>query len=262
MKITVLCENTACGRDIDAEHGLSLYIETERHKLLFDMGQSDLFIRNAEKLGIDLSLVDIAVVSHGHYDHGGGLGEFLRINRDAPVYISKYAFGEYYNGEGKYIGLDPALRDSGRLIAVGDHLRIDGELELYSCNERERKYGTDPFGLGIKRDGDIRPDDFLHEQYLCISENGKRTIISGCSHKGIFNIMGWFLPDVLVGGFHFMKLDPGEDGGRLTAAAELLMRYPAEYYTGHCTGEEQFAFLKNIMGDRLRYISSGSSVTV
>lgn len=263
MKITVLCENTTCSRSIGAEHGLSLYIRTERHKLLFDMGQSDLFLKNAQALGIDLAEVDIAVVSHGHYDHGGGLGAFLDINKKAPVYISKHAFGEHYNGEGKYIGLDPLLLDSTRLIPVDDYLRIDGELELFSCNERERKYGTDPFGLGIKKDGNIIPDEFLHEQYLCISENGKRTVISGCSHKGIFNIMGWFLPDVLVGGFHFMKLDPMSDGeGNLTKAAELLMRYPAEYYTGHCTGETQFTFLKGFMGDKLHYISSGNTVTV
>ena len=73
MKITVLCENTSCREGIDFEHGLSLFIETKEKNILFDMGASELFARNAQKLGVDISSADIAVISHGHYDHGGGL---------------------------------------------------------------------------------------------------------------------------------------------------------------------------------------------
>ena len=79
MKITALTENTSVNENIGAEHGLSLYIETDGHKILFDMGQTDMFERNAKTLCIDLSEVDIAVLSHGHYDHGGGLARFLEI---------------------------------------------------------------------------------------------------------------------------------------------------------------------------------------
>ena len=80
MRITCLAENTACN-GFEAEHGLSLYIETNGNRILFDMGQTDLFSGNAEKLGIDLNTVDFAVISHGHYDHGGGLRKFLEINQ-------------------------------------------------------------------------------------------------------------------------------------------------------------------------------------
>ena len=92
MRITALAENTSVSEKFGAEHGLSLYIETEKYNILFDMGQTELFSENAEKLGIDLSMADIAVLSHGHYDHGGGLKKFLSINDKATVYINRYAF--------------------------------------------------------------------------------------------------------------------------------------------------------------------------
>ena len=262
MKLVTLIENTTAREDLACEHGLSLYLEVGDHRILFDAGQTGACIDNAEKLGIDLSKVDMAILSHGHYDHGGGLARFLEYNRTAPVYVHRDAFMPHFSGTDTYIGLDPALLESGRLILTGEDTELDQGLRLYACNQSPRYYPLDTAGLKMEEAGVIQPEDFRHEQYLLVEEAGKRICISGCSHKGILNIVRWFTPDVLVGGFHFMKLDPGEDGGRLTAAAELLMRYPAEYYTGHCTGEEQFAFLKNIMGDRLRYISSGSSVTV
>ena len=77
MRIISLVENTSVNDAIKAEHGLSLYIESKNYKILFDMGQTDLFLKNAKRLGVDLSQVDIAILSHGHYDHGGGLEEFL-----------------------------------------------------------------------------------------------------------------------------------------------------------------------------------------
>ena len=115
VKITVLIENTSsCG--FPTEHGLSLFVETAGRRFLFDMGQSGQFARNAEKLGVDLRAADFAVLSHGHYDHGGGIETFLKINDHAPVYMSRYAFEPHYNGAGKYIGLDRRLMDSPRIV--------------------------------------------------------------------------------------------------------------------------------------------------
>ena len=96
MKIISLLENTSERDDVKTEHGLSLYIETNGHRILFDMGQTDLFYENASTLGVDLSLVDLAVLSHGHYDHGGGLRKFLEVNSTAPIYLRKEAFLPYY----------------------------------------------------------------------------------------------------------------------------------------------------------------------
>ncbi len=92
MRIVTLLENSAFREDLSCEHGLSLYIETCGKKILFDAGQSGTFACNAEKLGIDLAGVELAVLSHGHYDHGGGLAEFLKINQTAPVYLHRDAF--------------------------------------------------------------------------------------------------------------------------------------------------------------------------
>ena len=92
MKITTLMENTASAECYTAEHGLSIYIETKNHVILFDSGASGAFADNAEKLGVDLGKVEMAVLSHGHYDHGGGLLRFMEKNKTAPIYMSACAF--------------------------------------------------------------------------------------------------------------------------------------------------------------------------
>lgn len=258
MIITSLLENTTSRSGIAAEHGLSLYIETATHRILFDMGQTDLFARNAEVLGIDLMRVDLAILSHGHYDHGGGLAAFLEINHTAPVYLTEAAFLPHYNGTRKYIGLDTSLRGHSRLRVVSGDLSLGDGLTLLSPNGRERKHSLGSFGL-TERVGDaFIPDDFRHEQYLLIEEAGRRILISGCSHAGILDIVEWFAPDALVGGFHVSKMALGEE---LTALGEALAAHGTEYYTCHCTGEAQYAFLKEMM-PRLGYLACGETVRI
>ena len=258
MKIVCLVENTSVNDELQSEHGLSLYIETEKHKILFDMGQTDLFAENAKKLGVDLSEVDVAILSHGHYDHGGGLKKFLEINKRVPVYISKYAFESYYNGTEKYIGLDVSLCESKRIVYTDNVIEIAEGLTLYHCNDRAKSYDLGSFGLNKLEENEFVPDDFLHEQYLCIEENGKKVLISGCSHKGILNIVEWFKPDVLIGGFHFSKLPLDET---LERYAKILDNYDTAYYTCHCTGEAQYQFMKKWMS-RLSYVSVGDIIGI
>ena len=256
MRITCLAENTSHKEGIQAEHGLSLYVETQTHAILFDMGQSDLFIKNAEALDIDLRGVDLAVLSHGHYDHGGGLSAFLSVNQTAPVYVSPYAFEPHYNAEGKYIGLDPSLSQHPRLIQTDEEFVIDSTLTLYHCNQKPLPYQADCGGMTVERAGERCSDDFRHEQYLLIREEGKTVLISGCSHKGILNIATWFTPQVLVGGFHWMKHPLDE---ALTETAIRLNRYDTVFYTGHCTGTAQFEWAQSKM-ERLFYLSAGETV--
>lgn len=253
MKLVTLIENFTACCELQSEHGLSLYLEIGDQKVLFDAGQSAAFADNAVKLGIDLTAVDAAILSHGHYDHGGGLKCFREINPEAPIYLSRHAFGVHKNAGGKDIGLDRALMEESNLIFVDDSQEIAPGLTLYSCNDRLREYATDTAGMTA----DAEPETFLHEQYLLIEEAQKRILISGCSHKGILNIVRWFQPDILIGGFHFMKI---QDEDTLKFAAETLMAYPTVYYTGHCTGEEQFAFLKQIMGSQLHRIETGTEL--
>ena len=250
MKIVTLMENTACRDYLSFEHGLSLYLETETHKILFDAGQSAAFAENAEKLGVDLQDVDFAVLSHGHYDHGGGLGCFLEINETAPVYVSQYAFEPHYGANG-YIGLDFGLQSSDRIRYVAEETVLAKGITLCQL----KAVPMDTAGLLVEENSVKKPDDFRHEQYLLIEEKGKRILISGCSHKGILQIAEAFRPDILIGGFHFMKITEEET---LKNAAEKLLTYDTVYYTGHCTGQKQYDYLKAVMGDKLHYIAAGT----
>ena len=262
MKITVLAENTPFSDEFNTEHGLSLYIETEKHKILFDTGQTELFAENAEKLGIDLRDVDFAVISHGHYDHSGGLKKFLELNTSAPVYLSSHAFEPHYSGLEKYIGMDTSLEKNERLIFTDNFLKIDDDLMLFSCNDKEKLFPLDSAGWYMKSGDELSPDNFIHEQYLMITENGRNILISGCSHKGILNIAHWFSPDVLIGGFHFMKLDVDTtDCEKLESSAKILENTGIDFYTCHCTGTAQYEFLKKHI-NKLHYISCGQEITI
>ena len=267
MRVTMLLDNISSSPALIAEHGLSLFIETAKHRILFDTGKTDAFARNAEALGIDLAAVDMAVISHGHYDHTGGLVRFLELNDHAPVYVQREAFGHFEAESARYIGILPAvataLRESGRLVLTGDTTELGDGLSLHSCNAEERSFPSQSGGLFMMQGGQPVQDEFRHEQYLSIREHGdsgKHVLISGCSHKGIQNIVQWFQPDVLIGGFHFMNVALDGEGTKiLDSAAETLNAYNVDYYTCHCTGKAQFDWMKKLMGKRLHYLAGGMS---
>ena len=271
MKVVTLLENTALEEGVTAAHGLSNYIETDKHKILFDMGPDYHVVLNAEKLGVDLSKVDIAVLSHGHYDHGGGLMAFLALNQAAPVFVREEAFGDYYSLAGEqphYIGLNTELKEyTERLVWTEEECVIDDQLTLFAGVHDEMDALKASAKLKEKTEsGEWVPDGFGHEQDLLVQEGDKAVLFAGCAHMGIVNIVRAAkeklgrLPDAVFGGFHLFQLDPEDP-----ASAELvdsigrqLLEGDTVYYTGHCTGEFAYARLKAILGDRLQPMQGGS----
>ena len=255
MRFKVLIENTT-EMDCPVEHGLSLYIETDKHHILFDTGQTELFAENAERFGIDLGKVDLCILSHGHYDHGGGLKRFTEINSTAPIYMSRHAFEPHFRGEDRYIGLNPAwMQDrqlQDRIIYTEGLVKIDDQLTIYAP-ERDKVIDMGCDGQLVKEEGIFKPEDFRHEHYLMIHDHDRRILISGCSHQGVINIVDWFRPDILIGGFHFMRMALDD---QLAAFGRRLAAYDTEYYTCHCTGRDQYEFLKTYIR-RMHYISEG-----
>ena len=153
-------------------HGLSLYIETEQHNLLLDTGQTDAVVKNAEALGIDLTAVDTVILSHGHYDHSGGILPFSQINRTAQIIMQHSAAKPHYNGE-RYIGIDQAILDLPNTRLIDGDLQLDDELFLFSGITGRRCYPQGNRKLFRIEDGVQLPDDFDHEQCLVIQQNGK-----------------------------------------------------------------------------------------
>ncbi|NLT96310.1 MAG: MBL fold metallo-hydrolase [Clostridia bacterium] len=274
MIIKVLAENTSISKDLGSEHGLSLYIETSNHKILFDVGASRLFLENAEKLNVDISDVDYLVISHGHYDHGGGLRVFLRENTKAEVFLQRLAFEKYYalrsNDELEYIGLDEDLKHNRRIVLTSDLFVINKGIELFSNITRK---GPLPFSnnrLFMVQNGQTVKDVFLHEQNLVIEEGGKTLLVTGCAHNGIVNIIEHYhdlkghMPDYVVGGFHLSGRSPvsSEEPETIDKISKYLMETNAVFYTCHCTGIEPYNRLKAAMGNNINYLSTGSEITI
>ena len=171
MKLVALMENTSCREDICFEHGLSLYLETGGRRILFDAGQSAAFAENAGMLGVDLTAVDFAVLSHGHYDHSGGLGRFLEINESAPVYVSRWAFQPHWNSTGCYVGVDPALKEHDRIHYVAEETRLAEGITLYRLDGPDHSAR----GRSLQRRADLRrkPDETGNS-------DGKYILPGGC----------------------------------------------------------------------------------
>ncbi len=225
MKVTVLLENATPTSRLAARHGLALWVEAAGKRILFDMGPDAAFLTNAEELGVDVATADAAVLSHGHADHGGGLGTYLTVTdargAHAPVFVRAHAFGMHLSGSGERrhtISLDPALAGAERVVAVTEDARdIAPGLTLFATAVRPHPEpasnarlfavpaGTSDGAPGKSADApdggaldgtpadasgaEVVADDFSHEQSLLVREGGCAVLISACSHAGILNIM-------------------------------------------------------------------------
>lgn len=274
MIIKTLLENEAISDEFLTEHGLSLYIETEKRKIVFDTGASNKFIMNAKTLDLNLRDADMAILSHGHYDHGGGLLDFLDMNQDALIYIQEEAFIPHgaikEDEEIRDAGIDIKIRENDRVKIVNKDIFFDDDLILFSDIQGEDLLPRGNDNLFMKKGEIWEKDDFKHEQNLIIKEGSNSVLIVGCSHKGIVNILkqAQKISDLpithVVGGFHLKDLDLNDSIDRdfLKDISDRLLDSGAVFYTGHCTGRDQFYKLKETMKDRINELSTGTIINI
>ncbi len=273
MIINTLSENTAISKEYGSEHGLSILIETKQSKALFDVGASDLFFENAERLGVNIADVDFLVISHGHSDHGGGLGKFLKENKTARVYVHEQAFEKHYamrkGGRIEYIGLDEELKHNSRIVLTSGRFSISNGIEVFSNFIRSEPFPLSNNGLFTEKGGEIVKDDFIHEQNLIIEEEGKTLLVTGCAHNGIINIVKAYheikgaMPDHVIGGFHLSSRSGGDESFEtINKIGNYLLNTKTKYYTCHCTGKEPYNYLKAVMGESIDYLSTGSRIII
>lgn len=274
MLVKVLLENKTSSPDLGCEHGLSLYIETQKHKILFDMGASTIFLENAKKMGVDLSLVDIGILSHGHFDHGGGLLSFLEINKKATIYVHEKAgqghFALRSNEKIDNIGILPQIMQESKVVCTKGDWKVDEGILLFSTVEKKQLCSKANEVLLMEKDGEYVKDSFGHEQNLLLTEDGKKILITGCAHKGIVNIVDRAMElaggplDVVIGGFHLSNPKAGqcESDEIIAGVAAYLNSYATKYYTFHCTGLEAYHKLKLIMGDKITYLAAGDEMVL
>ena len=273
VKIVVLLENTAESPKLKCKHGLSLYVETQTHKILFDIGPNALFLKNAESLGVDIAAVDLAVISHGHVDHCGGLKCFLKKNKKANIYLRPQALEAHYVkvlGVPFYAGIDRGLLSTDRLVFTDDIHLIDDEVMLFSNVIGQFPLPRSDGNLFVKRNGRMFPDDFCHEQNLIITSGDNRVLICGCAHAGIVNIFNRAkaiignAPTTVIGGMHLYEPAKKryENGRYIVGVAAALAESKSSYYTCHCTGVKAYEKMKKRLGARLTYLRTGSELQI
>lgn len=278
MRITTLVENSRPPgeRGLVAEFGLSLLLERGTDRVLFDTGASGAFADNAARLGVRLEDVDVAVLSHHHFDHGGGLGRFLEVNSRAQVYLRSCPAGEHwfraFGVVKRRIGLDPAVleRHRDRFVPVAGRTEIRPGVHLLTDLDHGYSRPRGNLHLWVERAGRMERDPFDHELLMVVEGDTGLVVFSGCSHNGILNMVKGAMRHfpgahvaAVIGGFHLIGI-PGtmavsrrevESMGR-----EMLRLEPGVVYTGHCTGGRGYRILKAVMGDSLQPLTTGCVV--
>ena len=277
MELTVLIENLG-PEHLAREHGLAVHIRFRGHSILLDTGSSGAFADNATALGVDLSGVEFAVLSHGHYDHADGLRAFFAANDTTPMLVRRGALGPHYSMRGdtppRFVGIHRDIcRDYAHRL-----VEVDGLYELTQgawlvpnpppeesperAQHLYKKLGEDQFVV----------DDFSHEHSLVLENGEGLVILNSCCHAGAANIaahIAKLFPGkpiaALLGGFHMMgatgtdSINCSADYVR-TVANEFKRLDIAQIYTGHCTGHPAFALLQEQLGDRLNYMKTGDHI--
>lgn len=254
LRLTVLADNRASA-GLCAEHGLAVLVETGDARILFDTGQGKALEANASLLGLDLSSIDAVVLSHGHYDHTGGLAAVMAGNAVARVYLHPAAV------EAKFArNPAPPHRDIGMPRPSREALRTAANRGVWSRNAVE-------IAPGVTATGEIprpaaadaghffldpacqRPDPFVDEQALMIGTPRGLVVLTGCAHAGLPATLAWCRRlsggrrvSAVFGGFHLAAATDQE----LESAAEALESSGAEIIGPcHCTGAQGYGFLRS-----------------
>jgi 7,8-dihydropterin-6-yl-methyl-4-(beta-D-ribofuranosyl)aminobenzene 5'-phosphate synthase len=278
MRITTLVENRPSPTDpaLQAEWGLSQCVEIGGRRLLLDMGASDVFARNAERLGIDITSIDAAVLSHHHSDHGGGLRRFFELNDHAPVYLGQAPAGEptgrLFRLLTRRIGLDAEVMatHAARFRTVRERTEVlPGVFVLPNVGGHHPRPSGNKV-LFVRAGKEYVPDDFRHEVVVALREGDTLAVLTGCSHSGVLNMTETVrqeFPGVpiraVVGGFHLVALPPfnrmSDRAEDVAALGRSILELGVEVaWTGHCTGDKACEVLRSAMGERMQQLHTGS----
>ena len=276
LKITTLSENTAKTVDMVAEWGLSMLIESGKDKILFDTGADVSVPLNAEALGIDLRRVDKIVLSHGHIDHTGGLGQVLdKINKKTDIIAHPDVWRVRYNRSGsgdRFIGI-PYRREQlecmgavfhldRKPVEVADNIWTTGEIPMVTDFETIEPVAADGTGWWIESNGKLKPDMIPDDRAIVIKTKVGLVIILGCAHRGIINtiyhaqkLTGVKKVYAVLGGAHLA--DATEE--RLWRTIGVLRDLDVKKIgLCHCTGMIPSVIMAQEFGDRFFFNNAGS----
>lgn len=251
VRVTVLVENTASGRGLLGEHGLSFWIEYGDKHILFDTGQTDVLVRNARVLGIDLSRADAIVLSHGHYDHTGGLAKAMQIAPRARVFLHPDAlrpkFSRHADGTVHEVGLPQLTEEQVRLRSAGLVFTstpteiVDG---LFVTGRIPRANNFEDTGGELFRDATCSELDPLNDDQAVYFRCTKGLVVLlGCAHAGVVNTINHIRAindnralHAVIGGMHLCNASEA----RLTATLDELQSHEDLVVApAHCTGTRQ-----------------------
>jgi 7,8-dihydropterin-6-yl-methyl-4-(beta-D-ribofuranosyl)aminobenzene 5'-phosphate synthase len=267
MNIMALIEDYCPSRGLRGEHGLAMYIETARARILFDAGQTDAFIGNAKQLGVELGHIDAFLLSHGHYDHSGGISALYASIAPAkpPLYAGPgYSIPKFARSDSglNANGIPYSARPPNSPQAIEVNAPAEILPGIHVLPHIERADGSIPASrFRLVENGSERVDGFDDEVSLVIDEPAGLVVVTGCAHRGIVNIVEAAISAfpgkpvaAVVGGFHLV--DATEDVIRRVTEAMARIR-PARILCGHCTGPRAYAALMARLPGRVAWLACG-----
>ena len=269
--ITTLVEDTTLDGGLLAEHGLSFWIEYGDMRILFDTGQSDILVQNAKVLGINLAEVNAVVLSHGHYDHTGGLSTILDIASKAKVYMHPAAtepkFSRTYSGV-RSIGIPYLAKKAVRkchVVWTATPARIFPGMSVTGQVPRINNF-EDVGGAFFVDENYKKPDDLLDDQTLFIESAKGLVVVLGCAHSGVVNTLEYISNltcrnkiYAVIGGMHLLKACRM----RIANTIEAFKKYEIQKIVPlHCTGRKATRELKNAFRDKCSLSSTGGQIII